>query len=91
MEKYVVRSKDEERDVCEDTIARLRGSSQLARHARILPQVDANGPAWTTGRAAKGHSAALALENRLPPVHTSSRINRPKAVTPSQPMHAAAA
>ena len=47
MKKYVVGLTDEERGVCEDTIAHLKGSSQKARRARILLQVDTNGPGWT--------------------------------------------
>ena len=35
MKKYVVRLTDEERKFCEDTIDRLKGSSQKARRARI--------------------------------------------------------
>ena len=39
----------------------------------------------------EAHAAALTLENRLPPVHTSSRIDRPETVAQSQPLPAAAA
>lgn len=53
MKKYVVRLTDEERDICEDTVARLKGSSQKARRARILLQVDAEGPGWTDRQAAE--------------------------------------
>ena len=34
MKKYVVRLTDEERGICEDTIAHLNGSSQKAWRAR---------------------------------------------------------
>ena len=52
MQKYVVRLTDEERKLCEGTIDRLKGSSQKARRARILLQVDADGPGWTDRQAA---------------------------------------
>ena len=53
MKKYVVRLTDEERKICKDTINRLTGSSQKARRARILLQVDADGPAWVDRRVAE--------------------------------------
>ena len=53
MKKYVVRLTDEERKICKDTIDRLTGSSQKARRARILLQVDADGPAWVDRRVAE--------------------------------------
>ena len=45
--KYIVRLTDEERKLCDETVDKLVGSSQKARRARILRQVDANGPNWT--------------------------------------------
>ena len=47
MKKYIVRLTDEERKLCDETVDKLVGSSQKARRARILRQVDANGPNWT--------------------------------------------
>ena len=44
---YIVRLKDEERKVSNDTIDKLKGTSQKASRARILRQVDADGPRWT--------------------------------------------
>ena len=46
---YIVRLTDEERKTCDATIDRLKGSSQKARWARILSQVDADGPNWKNG------------------------------------------
>ena len=37
----------EERKICEETISKLKGSSQKARRTRILLKVDADGPGWT--------------------------------------------
>ncbi len=64
MKKYVVRLTDEERGVCEDTIAHLNGSSQKAWRARILLQVDTNGPGWTDRQAAEAfHCRVQTVEN----------------------------
>ena len=52
MKKYVVRLTDEERKICDSTVDRLKGSSQKARRARILLQVDADGPGWTDRQVA---------------------------------------
>ncbi len=38
-----------------ETIAKLIGSSQKARHARILRQVDADGPDWTDRQVAAAY------------------------------------
>jgi transposase len=51
--KYVVRLSDQEREVCRDIIARLKGSSQKFRRAQILLKADADGPAWTDARIAE--------------------------------------
>ena len=55
MKKYIVRLSDEERKICEETIDRLAGSSQKARRARILLQVDADGAAWTDRQVADAY------------------------------------
>ena len=47
MKKYVVRLTDAERKICNETVDRLTGKSQKVRRARILRQVDADGPGWT--------------------------------------------
>jgi len=41
------------RETCNETIARLKGSSQKARRARGALQVYADGPAWTDRRTAE--------------------------------------
>ena len=51
--KYVARLSDEERKICDETVDRLKGSSQKARRARILHQVDADGPGWTDRHVAE--------------------------------------
>ena len=52
MKKYVVRLTDEERKCCDATVDKLAGSSQKARRARILRQVDADGTNWTDRQVA---------------------------------------
>ena len=42
--KYIVRLTHEEREICDATIDKLKGSSQQARRARNLRPVDADGP-----------------------------------------------
>ena len=44
--KYIVRLTDEERAICEATIATETGKSQKLRRATILLKADADGPAW---------------------------------------------
>jgi len=50
--KYIVRLSDEERNVCQDVVKKLKGTSQKVRRAQILLKTDADGPAWTD--ASKG-------------------------------------
>jgi cytochrome c551/c552 len=45
--KYIVRLTEEERGVCQETIKKLKGSSQKVRRAQILLKADADGPSWT--------------------------------------------
>ena len=45
--KYIVRLTDQEREVCQQTVRKLNGSSQRVRRAQILLKADADGPAWT--------------------------------------------
>ena len=53
MKKYIVRLTDEERKLCDETVDKLVGSSQKARRARTLRQVDANGPDWIDRQVAE--------------------------------------
>ncbi len=55
MKKYIVRLSVEERKIRGETIARLAGSSQEARRARILLPVDADGAAWTDRQVADAY------------------------------------
>ena len=62
--KYIVRLTQEERKICDETIGKLKGSSQKARRGRILLKVDADGPGWTDQRVADAFSCrGKAVEN----------------------------
>ena len=45
--KYIVRLSDAEREVCENIVKKLKGSSQKLRRAQMLLKADADGPGWT--------------------------------------------
>lgn len=47
MKKYIVRLTDEERTRLQDIVRRGKAQAFKIQHARILLQVDADGPAWT--------------------------------------------
>ena len=53
--KYIIRLTEEERKICDTTIEKLKGSSQKARRARILLQVDVDGPGWTDRQVAEAY------------------------------------
>lgn len=62
--KYVVRLSEEERQVCQDVVKKLKGSSQKVRRAQILLKGDADGPSWTDARIAEAfHCRVQTIEN----------------------------
>lgn len=62
--KYVVRLSDEERQVCQEVVKKLKGSSQKVRRAWILMKADADGPNWTDTRIAEAyHCRIQTIEN----------------------------
>ena len=54
--KYIVRLTAQEREVCQQTVRKLKGSSERVRRAQILLKADADGPAWTDERIADAFS-----------------------------------
>jgi Homeodomain-like domain len=48
--KYIVRLTDEERAICEATIAKEKGKSEKLRRATILLEADTDGPAWNDAK-----------------------------------------
>lgn len=62
--KYIVRLTDEEREVLQGVIRKLKGSSGKVRRAQILLKADADGPKWTDHRIAEAFSGSTkAVEN----------------------------
>jgi transposase len=62
--KYIVRLSDEERDVCQQTIKKLTGSSQKFRRAQILLKADADGPGWSDIKIAEAFNCRVqTIEN----------------------------
>jgi len=55
--KYIVRLSAEERQVCQEVIKKLKGSSQKVRRAQMLLKADADGPAWSDARIAEAFGA----------------------------------
>ena len=54
--RYIVRLTAEEREVCQQTVRKLKGSSEKVRRAQILLQADADGPGWTDQQIADAFS-----------------------------------
>ena len=71
--KYIVRLSDEEREVCQDVVKKLKGTSQKVRRAQIILKTDADGPAWTDARIAEAFSCRVqTIENLRKRVVTES-------------------
>ena len=51
--KFIVRLSDEEREVCQEVVKRLKGTSEKVRRAQMLLKADADGPAWIDARIAE--------------------------------------
>ena len=54
--RYIVRLTAQEREVCQQTVRKLNGSSEKVRRAQILLKADADGSAWTDQRIAEAFS-----------------------------------
>jgi Homeodomain-like domain len=62
--KYIVRLSEEERQVCQDVVKKLKGSAQKVRRAQILLKADADGPNWTDAQIAEAfHCRVQTIEN----------------------------
>jgi hypothetical protein len=55
--KYIVRLSKEERNILQEVVRKLKGSSQKVRRAQILLKADADGPAWSDSRIAEAFGA----------------------------------
>jgi hypothetical protein len=62
--KYIVRLSDHERQVCQEVVKKLKGSSQKVRRAQILLKADADGPNWIDARIAEAYGCRVqTIEN----------------------------
>lgn len=62
--KYIVRLSEEEREVCQEVVKKLKGSSQKVRRAQMLLKADADGPGWTDALIAEAFSCRVqTIEN----------------------------
>jgi hypothetical protein len=57
--KYIVRLSDAERQVCDEVVGQLKGTSQKARRAQILRKADADGAAWTDEKISEAFSCRV--------------------------------
>jgi len=63
--KYIVRLSDEERQVCQEVVKKLKGTSQKVRRAQILLKADADGPGWIDARIAEAFNCRLQTVENL--------------------------
>jgi len=54
--KYIVRLTEEERNVLEIVLKKLKGSSEKVRRAQVLLAADADGPNWTDKKISEAYS-----------------------------------
>jgi hypothetical protein len=63
--KYIIRLTDEERNVCQAVVKKLKGSSEKVRRAQILLKADADGPGWPDGRIAEAFDGRVQTVENL--------------------------
>ena len=87
--KYVVRLSEEERDLLQNIVKKLKGTSQKVRRASILLKADVNGPNWSDAKIAEALSCRTrTIENvrrRLVTEGLDAVLNRKKRETPPRP------
>lgn len=57
--KYIVRLSVEERDVCQEVVKRLKGTSEKVKRAQILLKADADGPGWSDVKIAEAYDCRV--------------------------------
>jgi hypothetical protein len=84
--KYIVRLSEEERQVCQEVVKKLKGTSQKVRRAQILLKADADGPRWTDARIAEAFSCRVQtvenLRKRLVTEGFELALNGKERITP---------
>ena len=88
--KYIVWLSAEERQVCQEVIKKLKGSSQKVRRAQILLKADADGPGWSDARIAEAfgcrRQTVESLRQRLVLAGFEEALNgKPCAEPPTRP------
>jgi hypothetical protein len=87
--KYIVRLSEEERQVCQEVVKKLKGTSQKVRRAQILLKADADGPSWTDARIAEAFSCRVQtienLRKRLVTEGFELALNGKERTTPPTP------
>jgi hypothetical protein len=63
--KYIIRLTDEERNVCQAVVKKLKGSSEKVRRAQILLKADADGPCWRDVRIAEAFDCRVQTVENL--------------------------
>ena len=77
--KYVVRLSDEERQVCQEVVKKLKGSSQKVRRAQILLSADADGPNWPDARIAEAYHCRVQTDGFATALNGIQRESPPRA------------
>lgn len=86
--KYIVRLPDEERAQLAELTRKGKAAASKIRHAQILLQADADGPAWTDARIAESFSVSvntvLGVRQRLVEQGLEAALNRKPQAHPSR-------
>jgi len=87
--KYIVRLSEEEQNLLQNIVKKLKGTSQKVRRANILLKADVNGPNWPDAKIAEALSCRIrTIENvrrRLVTEGFDAVLNRRKQETPPKP------
>jgi len=65
IKKFIVRLTDEERQVCQAIVKKLKGSSERVRRAQILLKADADGPGWPDGKISEAFGCRVQTVENL--------------------------
>ena len=87
MKKYIARLTEEERQYLTRLVKNGKGMAHRIKHASILLQIDADGPAWTDAQAAAFHchvNTARNVRQRLVECGLEAALDRKKQKRPSR-------
>jgi hypothetical protein len=84
--KYIVRLSEQERQICQEVIKKLKGSSGKVRRAQILLKADAEGPCWSDTRIAEAFNCRAQtiekLRKRVVTENFEQALNGKKRLSP---------